>query len=553
ANSPTTPPRPIAAPQPILSLAATFVAADVTSPSLLAFRGLMAPPYAPSPYAVDPAAKGDRIDLPQHHYHNESRSHDQRDRTQPDLPPSSSSSSSSSSSPFAFVWRSIRAVRSSFLSASPSASARLLPRLSAPTATANSSNFSFTSRRRHLSLFASWNASKANSDDDDSNGFFNSSRLHHDIERPLAPKQYLQYQHHPSGRLHRFHLLRCSSFRLRSLSLLLSAAVLTFLAAQLVIVLLADPDRLNRAALWRYDACPAIAAASWAAGPMPNASHVDFSTPFDDADVDVAAAVAAETVFYPSPNHFRTCRALFAPPPRERAVGPAAALRADAKYFHEVPALSHSDARFYPGPWPVPVAYNATSRQTRYAKPKQDRAALHAQLEGLFAAWSRFSAHAGVKAWLAHGTLIGWFWSRQVLPWDDDIDLQISLADLDRLADRFNQTIWEARYLVDINPHVSRRYRQRRNVIDARFIDTRSGRFIDLTALASPQAPSALAAALAPPPPATTLRSLQADPDAAAAAAAAAAAEADVAPANASIVVGCKSVHNYTLPHLFPL
>ncbi|RAL68203.1 hypothetical protein DID88_008908 [Monilinia fructigena] len=32
----------------------------------------------------------------------------------------------------------------------------------------------------------------------------------------------------------------------------------------------------------------------------------------------------------------------------------------------------------------------------------------------------------GVETWLMHGTLLGWWWNRKILPWDSDSDVQVS-------------------------------------------------------------------------------------------------------------------------------
>ncbi|KAJ3401623.1 hypothetical protein HDU80_005848 [Chytriomyces hyalinus] len=49
---------------------------------------------------------------------------------------------------------------------------------------------------------------------------------------------------------------------------------------------------------------------------------------------------------------------------------------------------------------------------------------------------------------------------------------------------RFNNTLVENRYLVDVNPHfASRESRTKLNTIDARFIDTHTGYMMDITAL----------------------------------------------------------------------
>lgn len=112
----------------------------------------------------------------------------------------------------------------------------------------------------------------------------------------------------------------------------------------------------------------------------------------------------------------------------------------------------------------------------------------------------------GAETWLAHGTLLGWYWNGQIMPWDSDLDVQVSSATLDYLGEHFNHTTHEYRYvedgpegeghgeagaertktyLLDINPNHKRRERlDGMNVIDARWIDTDNGMFIDITALA---------------------------------------------------------------------
>ena len=95
-----------------------------------------------------------------------------------------------------------------------------------------------------------------------------------------------------------------------------------------------------------------------------------------------------------------------------------------------------------------------------------------------------------VKPILGHGALIGWWWSKQLLPWDDDIDLLIAHDELYALQPLHSKVVAE-RYLFEINPnHVVRETLNKThsdwaepNRIDARFIDTRNGLYIDITAL----------------------------------------------------------------------
>lgn len=86
-----------------------------------------------------------------------------------------------------------------------------------------------------------------------------------------------------------------------------------------------------------------------------------------------------------------------------------------------------------------------------------------------------------------------------MLPWDWDIDFQISGPSLTYLAAHFNGSTYsynsletdpklqppiERQYLLDINPAITDRERGNgNNVIDARWIDIRNGLYIDVTAV----------------------------------------------------------------------
>jgi hypothetical protein len=100
------------------------------------------------------------------------------------------------------------------------------------------------------------------------------------------------------------------------------------------------------------------------------------------------------------------------------------------------------------------------------------------------------------ETWIAHGTLLGWHWNQKFLPWDNDIDVQMSVETLAGLAphnmsEYHYPVAGEARprvYLLDINPHYTiASTRDVANKIDARWIDTTNGKYIDITVVhASP-------------------------------------------------------------------
>ncbi|KAL8721061.1 MAG: hypothetical protein Q9225_002172 [Loekoesia sp. 1 TL-2023] len=102
-------------------------------------------------------------------------------------------------------------------------------------------------------------------------------------------------------------------------------------------------------------------------------------------------------------------------------------------------------------------------------------------------------ADLGAETWIIHGTLMGWWWNRKIMPWDSDIDVHVSEDTMDFLASYYNMTIHMVRtthapqgknYMLEINPgYVNPSPGDSLNTIDARWIDMLSGVFIDITAV----------------------------------------------------------------------
>ena len=121
-------------------------------------------------------------------------------------------------------------------------------------------------------------------------------------------------------------------------------------------------------------------------------------------------------------------------------------------------------------------------------------------------------ADLGAETWIIHGTLLGWWWNRkvrsllsstdpgesmyhskadtatlQIMPWDSDIDVQMSVPTVHFLACYYNMTIHSYRqrdYMLEINPkYTDGSFEDRLNVIDGRWIDVETGLFIDITAI----------------------------------------------------------------------
>ncbi|KAK0634523.1 LicD family-domain-containing protein [Bombardia bombarda] len=153
----------------------------------------------------------------------------------------------------------------------------------------------------------------------------------------------------------------------------------------------------------------------------------------------------------------------------------------EEKYFNEPGTndeTGHYDARYFKG----------------LVEYEQHRPALRLLIRSYLTIFRKLE----VETWLAHGTLLGWWWNGRIMPWDYDLDVQVSHQTLFYLAEHHNRTMHEYKYvdektgeeatktyLLDINP--SHKYLSRlqgMNIIDARWIDTSNGMFVDITGLA---------------------------------------------------------------------
>lgn len=114
-------------------------------------------------------------------------------------------------------------------------------------------------------------------------------------------------------------------------------------------------------------------------------------------------------------------------------------------------------------------------------------------LVALIQTYLRTMHDIGAETWIMHGSLLGWWWNRKIMPWDSDLDVQISEDSIKYLASYYNMTVHHfslpgvkggRKYMIEVNPHwVNDSTTDKSNVIDARWIDTESGLFIDITTL----------------------------------------------------------------------
>jgi len=133
----------------------------------------------------------------------------------------------------------------------------------------------------------------------------------------------------------------------------------------------------------------------------------------------------------------------------------------DHKYFFEPRDSPHYDRRYFHH-----LLSSNESKKTLYS---------------LYESWVHFAQSRNISSWLAHGSLIGWFWGGDILPWDDDLDVQMFCGELDRLFKENIGNISDFEFI--INPHYILDRPLQNNKIDARLVDKSNGKFIDVTCL----------------------------------------------------------------------
>lgn len=106
----------------------------------------------------------------------------------------------------------------------------------------------------------------------------------------------------------------------------------------------------------------------------------------------------------------------------------------------------------------------------------------------LIRSWFKFAEQAGIISWFNYGNAIGWYFNGLNLPWDNDVDVQVSISDLDKIGRSHNNT------LIVEDPNLGSNlfwlhtdpYYLRENInqfIDARYIDIITGLYIDISAV----------------------------------------------------------------------
>ncbi|KAI5964578.1 uncharacterized protein KGF55_001647 [Candida pseudojiufengensis] len=153
--------------------------------------------------------------------------------------------------------------------------------------------------------------------------------------------------------------------------------------------------------------------------------------------------------------------------------------------------------RYFKYPWIYSDIFQGNSHHIaypffkRYISDRERQSILHHMIRN----WFQFAEVNGFASWINHGSLLGWAFNGLNMPWDTDIDIQMPIAQLDRLGRNFNRTLimenpryGNARYWLEIAPTYIRQGNGK-NFIDARFIDISSGLYIDISALSHTEIP----------------------------------------------------------------
>ena len=123
----------------------------------------------------------------------------------------------------------------------------------------------------------------------------------------------------------------------------------------------------------------------------------------------------------------------------------------------------------------------STQSSSRYAdacKPIHRSGARLKHLTALTQTVFSTMADIGVQTCFVHGNLLGWWWNQRVLPWDSDLDVQISEPSLTLLAKYYNMTDYRfslpefaasRSYLLEIKSH----YKIRSTVDELNIVDAR--------------------------------------------------------------------------------
>ena len=129
------------------------------------------------------------------------------------------------------------------------------------------------------------------------------------------------------------------------------------------------------------------------------------------------------------------------------------------KYFNEMKGNPHLDVR--------------------YGKKNLSQQIIRTQLKNLLKQTVNIFKKVDIPCIIMHGSLIGWYFGKKILPWDDDIDIVILEEYREKL--KTLNGFQNNKILIEVNPVIDTIKRDINNIIEARVICKITGVFIDIT------------------------------------------------------------------------
>lgn len=117
----------------------------------------------------------------------------------------------------------------------------------------------------------------------------------------------------------------------------------------------------------------------------------------------------------------------------------------------------------------------------RYGKNILSKNNIQSQLKILLFETVNIFDKIDIPCIIMHGSLIGWYFGKKILPWDDDIDIVILDEHREKLKTLHGYQ--NNNILIEVNPVIDTIKRDPDNIIEARIICKNTGVFIDITNL----------------------------------------------------------------------
>ncbi|KAG2732248.1 hypothetical protein G9P44_004665 [Scheffersomyces stipitis] len=160
-------------------------------------------------------------------------------------------------------------------------------------------------------------------------------------------------------------------------------------------------------------------------------------------------------------------------------------------FLQSASELSEHADKFFKYPWIITDVIQGRSHHIaypffkRFIGDRERQSIIHHMIR----AWFQFAETTGYASWINHGSLLGWIYNGVNMPWDTDVDIQMPIAQIDKLGRYHNNSLilenaryGNGKYYLLVAPTYLK-YGNGRNFVDARFIDINSGLYIDISAV----------------------------------------------------------------------